>query len=88
MPFAGERLTAEWQELSAGGPEQFAETIRPYVKSVAAWLLAVTGGLGGLLGHFLLTVIISGILYARVRRPRAACARSRAVSRASAAMRR
>ena len=49
----------EWQALSAGGPEQFAETIRPYVKSVAAWLLAVTGGMGGLLGHFLLTVIIS-----------------------------
>ena len=64
VPFGGERLTAQWQELSAGGPEQFAETIRPYVKSVAAWLLAVTGGFGGLLGHFLLTVIISGILYA------------------------
>jgi len=65
IPFAGERLTAEWQALSAGGPEQFAETIRPYVKSVAAWMLAVTGGMGGLLGHFLLTVIISAILYAQ-----------------------
>ena len=64
VPFGGERLTAKWQELSAGGPEQFAETIRPYVKSVGAWLLAVTGGMGGLLGHFLLTVIISAILYA------------------------
>jgi predicted PurR-regulated permease PerM len=64
IPFGGERITAQWQELSAGGPEQFAETIRPYVKSVAAWVLAVTGGFGGLLGHFLLTVIISGILYA------------------------
>ncbi len=64
VPFGGERLTAKWQELSAGGPEQFAETIRPYVKSVAAWLVAVTGGFGGLLGHFLLTVIIAGILYA------------------------
>jgi len=65
VPFAGERLTAEWQALSAAGPEQFAETIRPYVKSVAAWLLAVTGGFGGLLGHFLLTVIIAAILYAQ-----------------------
>ncbi len=65
IPFAGERLTAEWQALSAGGPEQFAETIRPYVKSVAAWMLAITGGMGGLLGHFLLTVIISAILYAQ-----------------------
>ena len=65
IPFGGERLTAEWQALSAGGPEQFAETVRPYVKSVTAWLLAVTGGFGGLLAHFLLTVIISGILYAQ-----------------------
>ena len=65
IPFAGARITAEWQEVSAGGPEQFAETIRPYVKSVAAWLLAVTGGFGGLLGHFLLTVIIAAILYAQ-----------------------
>jgi len=64
VPFGGERLTAKWLELSAGGPEQFAESIRPYVKSVAAWLVAVTGGFGGLLGHFLLTVIIAGILYA------------------------
>ena len=65
IPFAGARITAKWQEVSAGGPEQFAETIRPYVKSVAAWLLAVTGGFGGLLGHFLLTVIIAAILYAQ-----------------------
>jgi predicted PurR-regulated permease PerM len=65
IPFAGERLTSEWQALSAGGPEHFAETIRPYVKSVTAWLLAVTGGFGGLLAHFLLTVIISAILYAQ-----------------------
>ena len=65
IPFGGARLTAKWQEVSAGGPEQFAETIRPYVKSVAAWLLAVTGGFGGLLGHFLLTVIIAAILYAQ-----------------------
>ena len=47
------------------GPKHFAEAIRPYVKSVAAWLLAITGGFGGLLGHFLLTVIISAILYAQ-----------------------
>lgn len=64
VPFAGERLNNEWQSLAAMGPEQFAETIRPYVKSVATYLVAVTGGFGGLLGHFLLTVIIAGILYA------------------------
>jgi predicted PurR-regulated permease PerM len=32
---------------------------------VAAWVLAITGGFGGLFIHFLLTVIISAILYAQ-----------------------
>jgi predicted PurR-regulated permease PerM len=65
VPLAGDRLTAEWTELSAGGPEGFGEAIRPYVKSVAAWMLAITGGFGGLFVHFLLTVIIAAILYAQ-----------------------
>ena len=64
VPLAGEKLSAKWLELSAGGPEGFAEAIRPHVKSVTAWLLAVTGGFGGIFVHFLLTVIISAILYA------------------------
>ncbi len=64
VPFAGDRLTAEWLELAAGGPEGFAEALRPYVKSVAAWIFAITGGFGGIFVHFLFTVIISAILYA------------------------
>lgn len=64
VPFAGDRLTARWQELSAGGPEGFAEVIRPHIKSVAAWVIAITGGFGGIFVHFLLTVIIAAVLYA------------------------
>lgn len=64
VPLAGERLTQAWQELAGGGPEGFAEALRPHVKSVAAWIVALTGGFGGIFVHFLLTVIISAILYA------------------------
>jgi predicted PurR-regulated permease PerM len=64
IPFAGERLTAQWQELAAAGPDAFAETIRPYARSAAATMLALTGGIGGLIVHFLLTVILVGVLYA------------------------
>jgi predicted PurR-regulated permease PerM len=64
IPFAGERLTAQWQELAAAGPDAFAETIRPYARSAAATALALTGGIGGLIVHFLLTVILVGVLYA------------------------
>ena len=65
IPVAGKKLAARWQELSAAGPDALTEVIRPYARSAAAWMLAVTGGLGGVLLQLLLTVIISGILYAR-----------------------
>lgn len=65
VPFAGERLTAQWSELAAGGPDAFAETIRPYARTAAATMVALTGGIGGLIVHFLLTVILVGVLYAQ-----------------------
>jgi len=65
VPFVGDRLTTQWQELAAGGPEAFAAKAQPYMRSVAAWLVAVTGGLGGVFLHFLLTVILSAVLYAQ-----------------------
>jgi predicted PurR-regulated permease PerM len=65
IPFAGDRLATEWQALSAAGPEAFAAKVQPYARSVAAWLVAVTGGLGGVFLHFLLTVILSAVLYAQ-----------------------
>lgn len=65
VPFAGERLTAEWTELAAAGPEVLAETLRPYARTAAATMVALTGGVGGLVVHFLLTVIMVGVLFAQ-----------------------
>jgi predicted PurR-regulated permease PerM len=64
IPFAGERITAQWAELASAGPDAFAETIRPYAMAGAAKMVAITGGIGGLIVHFLLTVILVGVLYA------------------------
>jgi predicted PurR-regulated permease PerM len=65
IPFAGDRVTTEWQALAAGGPEAFAAKVQPYARTVAAWLVAVTGGLGGVFLHFLLTAILSAVLYSQ-----------------------
>ena len=65
IPFVGDRLAAQWQEVSAGGPEAFTAKVQPYARSVAAWLVAVTGGIGGVFLHFLLTAILSAVLYAQ-----------------------
>jgi predicted PurR-regulated permease PerM len=63
LPWVGPRLTARWQELAAGGPDAVAEALRPYVRSTAGWVLAVTGGFGAVVVQLLLTAIIAAILY-------------------------
>ena len=65
IPLVGERLAARWQELAAAGPETLVETLRPYAKAAAASALALTGSVGALLLHVVLTLIIAAILYAR-----------------------
>jgi predicted PurR-regulated permease PerM len=61
IPFLGERLTAAWQEVSTSG---VAEEVRPYVGQVAHWFAASVGNVGAFLVQFLVTVLITGILYA------------------------
>jgi predicted PurR-regulated permease PerM len=65
IPIVGARVTSRWQELAAAGPEALTEVLRPYARSAAAWMIGVTGGFGGVLVHFLVTVLIAGILYSR-----------------------
>jgi len=63
LPVVGERIAARWRELAAGGPDAVIETVRPYASSAAAWVFSITGGLGMMVVHFILTVIIAAILY-------------------------
>jgi predicted PurR-regulated permease PerM len=49
--------------LAAASPDELAEILRPYVRSTASWVLAVTGGFGTVVIQLLLTVIIAAILY-------------------------
>jgi predicted PurR-regulated permease PerM len=63
VPWVGARAAAKWQALSAGGPEAIVELLRPLARDTAALALSMTGGLGSVAVHFLLTVIIAAILY-------------------------
>lgn len=65
VPWVGPRLDEFWHELAAGGPDALADKLRPHVSSAASWALTVTGGVGIVVLHFLLTVVIAGILYAQ-----------------------
>ena len=63
IPFQGPKLASEWQRLSDEGPGSLAAAIAPYSSEALGWLAGKLGGLGGMILHFLLVVIISAILY-------------------------
>jgi predicted PurR-regulated permease PerM len=63
LPAIGERIAAEWAELSTGGAEALVDALRPYARSAAASVLALTGGAGAMFIQMLLTIVIAAILY-------------------------
>jgi predicted PurR-regulated permease PerM len=65
LPLAGGRLAARWQEFVSLTPEQRSDLVSPYARQALQWFLAQAGSFGLMILNFLLTVIISAILYAK-----------------------
>lgn len=65
LPLVGPKVAAEWRQIAAAGPEGLVVRMMPYVDKMVRWFVAQVGGLGVMVVHFLLTVIIAGILYAK-----------------------
>lgn len=65
LPIVGERIVTTWQELIASGPKELAKRVAPYAQDVARWIAVEAGGVGLMAAQFLLTVIISAVLYAQ-----------------------
>jgi predicted PurR-regulated permease PerM len=63
IPLRGPKLSAEWQQLSDGGPAALSSKLAPYARSIMGWSARQVGGMGAIIGQFLLTVILSAILY-------------------------
>ena len=64
IPLAGPRAAARWQEFSAFSPDERTAALAPYAKTALQWFIAQAGNIGVMLLNFLLTVIISAIMYA------------------------
>ncbi len=64
IPLGGPKLAAQWQQLAAVGPGVLSERLAPHARLVVGWLIAQAGSLGLMVLQFLLTVIISAVLYA------------------------
>jgi predicted PurR-regulated permease PerM len=64
IPVEGPKLSSEWQQLSQQGPGALSTRVVPYAGRFVGWSAKQMGSMGAMVGQFLLTVVISAILYA------------------------
>lgn len=64
IPLLGLKVSAEWTKLSLEGPGALAAYLRPYAREIVTWIVNTTQSAGLFFVHLLLTLILSGILYA------------------------
>jgi predicted PurR-regulated permease PerM len=65
IPFAGEKITSQWRTFAALNPEERSALVAPYVKKALLLFVARAGSRGMTVVNFLLTIIVSIILYAK-----------------------
>ncbi len=63
VPFAGERIAREWQQLAATPSEDLVARATPYVRQAVQWFARHAGSFGLMMLQFLLIVAITAILY-------------------------
>ena len=68
LPFVGVPAAEAWNKLAASGYQGIAARAWPYAGGVIKWFVSHVGSLGALFVQFLLTVILSALLYANGER--------------------
>ncbi len=63
IPIVGDKAASVWSEYANKGSEELAEIVKPYAVRVSGWFVSEVGSFGLVSLQFLLTVIISAILY-------------------------
>lgn len=65
FPVFGDPAIRAWEQLATSKLGGLTSKVAPYAFNATKWLISQAGGIGLMIVHFLLTVIISAILYAR-----------------------
>ena len=65
LPVVGGRLAERWTSIAAGGQEELAARMAPYLGDAAQGLLGAFGSIGLLVVQFLLTVMLCVVMFAR-----------------------
>jgi predicted PurR-regulated permease PerM len=63
LPFAGPKIAAAWAEIATTGPGAVTARLEPYARAIATWFVLEAGSFGLIALQFLLTLIISAVLY-------------------------
>ena len=63
IPLVGNSASEFWQEVADTKPEEFSERLTPYISKMTSWLVAQAGSFGMMLVHFVLTLILTALLY-------------------------
>ena len=63
LPFVGARLSAKWASLAAMNGDDLVAAAKPHLAAASSWLLAKAGGLLMLTLQFLLTAILTTLLF-------------------------
>jgi len=65
LPVVGHKVAQRWQAIAALPPDELTTKVTPYLTTALAWFAAKAGSFAGMVLHFLLTVLIAAILYAK-----------------------
>jgi predicted PurR-regulated permease PerM len=63
IPLVGTHVDSAWRDLATTA--ELGDKVTPYAGAVATWFLGQLGGFGALIVQFLLTIVITAILYAK-----------------------
>lgn len=63
LPVVGKKIADGWSHLATSTPAELSARITPYAGIAASWIASKAGSFGMMIAQFLLTVIISAILY-------------------------
>jgi predicted PurR-regulated permease PerM len=63
IPFVGAKVAAVWRDYATKGFAELAQTVAPYAGRITRWFAAEVGSFGLVSVQFLLTIVISAIMY-------------------------
>lgn len=64
IPLAGNKLAERWMHYASLSHEELASLLTPYASATLVWFMNHAGSIAGVMFQFLLTVIVSAVLYA------------------------